>query len=71
MPFKKIQRPAAGAQKRGQRPIVRSTSGAIWLLVPEPFSEPIVKEGNTLMPHDRLLISQSTLTLISCLSFMR
>ena len=28
------------AQKRGQEPIVRSTLRAIWLLVPDPFSEP-------------------------------
>ncbi len=27
------------AQKRGQEPIVRSTLRAIWLLVPDPFSE--------------------------------
>jgi hypothetical protein len=28
------------AEKRGQEPIVRSTLRAIWLLVPDPFSEP-------------------------------
>ena len=28
------------AQKRGQEPIVRSILRAIWLLVPDPFSEP-------------------------------
>ena len=28
------------AQKRGQEPTVRSTLRAIWLLVPDPFSEP-------------------------------
>jgi len=28
------------AQKRGREPIVRSTLRAIWLLVPDPFSEP-------------------------------
>ena len=27
------------AQKRGQEPIVRSTRRAMWLLVPDPFSE--------------------------------
>ena len=26
-------------QKRGQEPIVQSTRRAIWLLVPDPFSE--------------------------------
>ena len=36
-------------QKRGQEPIVRSTLRAIWLLVPDPFSEPRNFESVTKM----------------------
>jgi hypothetical protein len=54
--IQKFNAPLPVLRKGEQRPIVRTTLRAIWILAPEPFFEPIVTEGNALMPYDRLLI---------------
>ena len=52
------------AWKRGQEPIVRSTLWAIWLLVPDSFSQPRVSTG--LQDQSRLQSSQPSRTAAGC-----